>query len=143
MGPGVVVYFQSLKYFTFLFLIMTILSVPSMLFYMSGNMAIPNDLKASLTAISLGNIGATTLACSATKPAPPLEGEIETSAVTFNMQCSYGVLGKIENWGQISAFSYVSCEKYTSDEAEGDEAYDFPIYPNACQWSSMDANSAF
>lgn len=62
-GPGIVTYFQSLKYFTWVFLVMTILSIPSMTFYVSGNMAIPNNLKSAITAISLGNIGASLLAC--------------------------------------------------------------------------------
>jgi hypothetical protein len=133
-GPGLVVYFQSLKYFTSLFIIMTILSLPSMMFYLSGNMTIPSDLKSALTAISLGNIGATTLACNAQNPIPP-EGGPETSKTTFNMQCSYGVLGKLQNWGQVSAFSFVSCEKYTTEIDEGDGSYQFPFYPQTCQWS--------
>jgi hypothetical protein len=42
---------------------MTILSIPSMAFYVSGNMTIPDNLKSAITSISLGNIGASLLAC--------------------------------------------------------------------------------
>ena len=62
-GPGVVVYFQTLKYIGWMFFWMTFLSLPAMAFYVSGNKSIPSDLKAAITAISLGNIGSSNDAC--------------------------------------------------------------------------------
>ena len=62
-GPGVVVYFQTLKYIGWMFFWMTFLSLPAMAFYVSGNKSIPSDLKGAITAISLGNIGSSNDAC--------------------------------------------------------------------------------
>jgi hypothetical protein len=62
-GPGVVVYFQTLKYIGWMFFWMTFLSLPAMAFYVSGNKSIPSDFKGAITAISLGNIGSSNDAC--------------------------------------------------------------------------------
>jgi hypothetical protein len=42
---------------------MTILSVPSMIFYVQGNPTFTSDLKSLITAVSLGNIGSSKLTC--------------------------------------------------------------------------------
>jgi hypothetical protein len=46
---------------------MILMSIPSMLFYASGNLTKTKDLKSALTKISMGNIGASTSACSTGK----------------------------------------------------------------------------
>lgn len=42
---------------------MTVLSIPSMIFYVSGNVNIPADFKNIINALSLGNIGGSKYAC--------------------------------------------------------------------------------
>ena len=55
-----VLYFMFLKYMLLLFLFLSILSIPSLLFYWKGNAADVSDysnVKFALAAFSLGNIG--------------------------------------------------------------------------------------
>jgi hypothetical protein len=59
-GPGIVLYFQILKYLAVVFLLMTILSLPAYFFYWCGNASSTADftnIKYVLAALSLGNIG--------------------------------------------------------------------------------------
>ena len=106
-GPGIVVYFQSLKYFAILFTIMTILSVPSMIFYYSGNLKIPGDLKGAITALSLGNIGGSKLACD-NSDSDLIANTLDYQA-SMSLTCNFGVLDSIKEFGQVSQASYVDC----------------------------------
>jgi hypothetical protein len=120
-----------MKYFSCLFFIMTILSIPSMIFYFSGNLRVPNDLKSMITAISLGNIGASKHACD--------NSESEASGldfkVTFDLACTYGQLDMIEQFGQASAASYIDCnsiEHTSTSETSGNTEKDIAYYPTDC-----------
>ncbi|CDW82912.1 UNKNOWN [Stylonychia lemnae] len=65
MGVGVTVYFKMLKFLMILFLWFFLLSLPSFLFYYSGNQISTEKLtlKHIITAFSLGNIGQASNAC--------------------------------------------------------------------------------
>jgi hypothetical protein len=58
-GTGVVMYFQFLKYLIVVYLLMTLLSLPSIYWFFAANPLTPADLKEFLSLISLGNVGAT------------------------------------------------------------------------------------
>ena len=66
-GSGITLYFQFLKHMTAVFFIMSLLSIPAYIFYLSGNAVgkelDPKNIKNALTAISLGNIGQSGFAC--------------------------------------------------------------------------------
>jgi len=47
-GPGVVAYFQFLKFLILIFFIMSVLAAPSMTFYFSGNNSAVKDFKTLL-----------------------------------------------------------------------------------------------
>ena len=52
-----VLYFMFLKYMTLLFLFMSILSIPSLIFYWKGNVVEYSNLKYGIAAFSIGNLG--------------------------------------------------------------------------------------
>jgi pilus assembly protein TadC len=59
-GPGVVIYFQFIKYWATIMFLLTLFSLPAFIFYYSGNiisrMKNP-DMTDVFTAFTLGNIG--------------------------------------------------------------------------------------
>lgn len=59
-GPGVVIYFQFIKFWTIMMFLVAMLSTPAFIFYFSGNilsaMKKP-DIKDVLTAFTIGNLG--------------------------------------------------------------------------------------
>lgn len=59
MGIGVTAYFKMLKFLMFLFLWFSLISIPSFMFYYTGNdqTAENNSIKYILSAFSLGNVG--------------------------------------------------------------------------------------
>lgn len=63
-GPGIVAYFQFLKYIIRLYWIMALFAVPSMIFYFSGNNQGASDIKTLLFSFSLGNMGSAQNSCS-------------------------------------------------------------------------------
>ena len=65
LGVGVTVYFKMLKYLMLLFLWFTILSIPAMIFYESGDQVKTEklSLKNILSSFSLGNIGQASSSC--------------------------------------------------------------------------------
>lgn len=56
-GMGIVIYFQLLKYMAFMYCLLTVISIPSMVFYFSGNPTDRITLNEIVPALSLGNIG--------------------------------------------------------------------------------------
>jgi hypothetical protein len=59
-GPGVVIYFQFIKFWTIIMFFLTLMSTPAFIFYYSGNIlsGMKNpDLKDALTAFTIGNLG--------------------------------------------------------------------------------------
>lgn len=61
------IYFQFLKYMGALFLCMTILAIPSMLFFFYGTDVKDSSFKSMVTAASLGNLGSSLPTCSSGK----------------------------------------------------------------------------
>jgi hypothetical protein len=77
---------------TCVFFILSVLSIPAYIFYLSGN-AIGNELdpknvKNSLTAISLGNIGQSGYACDYTWQ--------NDGILDFYLSCEFGTLDSID-----------------------------------------------
>ena len=62
-GVGTVLYFQFLKYMGFLFMLMFVLSIPSMLFFIYGTELTDSSLTKVVTAASLGNLGSSKPVC--------------------------------------------------------------------------------
>jgi hypothetical protein len=114
---------------------MTILSLPSMAFYVSGNMTAKKsiDIKSLITAISLGNIGASNSACSYGGYNLNNASNNTTFASNLNatvyLSCAYGTLSALTNFGQVSVASVVDCVSWQQNQG----AYSFPFYPNNCQ----------
>ena len=62
-GVGTVLYFQFLKYIGCLFLMMTVLAIPSMLFFFYGTELEDVAFKKIVTSASLGNLGSSKPVC--------------------------------------------------------------------------------
>ena len=58
-GPGIVIYFQFIKYLAYVFSLFTIFSMPSFILYSSGNINKNSntDIKITFSSLTLGNIG--------------------------------------------------------------------------------------
>ena len=59
VGSAVSLYFKMLKYMALVFLVFSVLSLPTYYFYLSGNQEniLLSDIKTVLSYLSLGNIG--------------------------------------------------------------------------------------
>ena len=66
-GVGSVLYFQFLKYMGALFCAMTVLAIPSMLFFFYGTELTDTSFRKVVTAASLGNLGSSLPSCSSGK----------------------------------------------------------------------------
>ena len=66
-GVGSVLYFQFLKYMGALFCCMTLLAIPSMLFFFYGTELKEKSFRNIVTAASLGNLGSSLPTCSSGK----------------------------------------------------------------------------
>ena len=67
MGVGIVVYFRLLKFLGCMFLLFTVISLPSLIMYQAGNsddVGGTFDSKSTFSKYSLGNLGASTKSCS-------------------------------------------------------------------------------
>ena len=63
-GAGTVMYFQLLKYFFWIFLLLLIVSLPSMAIYYSGNTgSYLSDFKSFISLVSIGNMAQDENAC--------------------------------------------------------------------------------
>ena len=65
-GVGMALYFQFLKHMIYTFFLLSVLSIPSYIFFYSGNssgLAAMDNIKNALMAFSLGNIGQSAYAC--------------------------------------------------------------------------------
>ena len=94
-GMGVVIYFQFLKYMACMFFWMTVMSIPAMVFYWSGNPADSLSMSSVVPALSLGNIGQSETACSSGTY------DRKTGKVEITLTCPFGQLEFITNFGQI------------------------------------------
>ena len=62
-GMGMVIYFQFVKYMACMYCMMTVISIPAMIFYFSGKPAQNFEISSIVPALSLGNIGQSETAC--------------------------------------------------------------------------------
>jgi hypothetical protein len=95
-GVGIALYFQFLKHMIYTFFILSLLSIPSYIFFFSGNssgVAALDNIKNTLTAFSLGNIGQSAYACNSAQ----MDANRRINVTLF---CSYGYLAQIETLGQ-------------------------------------------
>ena len=74
-----------------LYFIMGILSIPSLIFYASGNTVKEIIDNNTIAKLSLGNIGQSNTACSL--------ASIQDGVIPINFSCEYGTLGAITNFG--------------------------------------------
>lgn len=96
-GVGIALYFQFLKHMIYTFFLLSILSVPSYIFFYSGNssgVAALDNIKNTLTAFSLGNIGQSAYACNSAQL------DQAKNQINVTLFCSYGYLAEIETLGQ-------------------------------------------
>ena len=102
-GMGVVIYFQFVKYMACMFFWMTVMSIPAMAFYWSGNPADSYTASTVIPALSLGNIGASGNACSSGTY------DRRKNLVEITLKCPFGQLSSITNFGQIGGGTIVQC----------------------------------
>ena len=130
-GTGVVIYFQFLKFLMILYFLLGALSLPAFIFYYSGNtISSSSDLKSTLSALSLGNIGeckdvilqSLTIAGSACNSAQM----INTTTASISLFCAQGTLSSIVELGQTMTTSNVAC-----GTADGN----FHFVPQTCSYS--------
>jgi hypothetical protein len=76
---------------------MTLLAVPSMLFYISAKPSFSSDLNSVIQALSLGNIGGSKLTCETGNSNPVINGTDYSS--TIDLECSKGYLNTIKEFG--------------------------------------------
>ena len=100
---GVVIYFQFVKYMACMFFWMTVMSIPAMAFYWSGNPADSYTASTVIPALSLGNIGASGNACSSGTY------DRRKNLVEITLKCPFGQLSGITNFGQIGGGTIVQC----------------------------------
>ena len=79
---------------------LSVLSVPTYIFYFSGNSSSDHSLKYILAAFSLGNIGQSQYACNSA----------QLSDRSLSLFCNYGTLYGLSDFGQTLASNNVSCK---------------------------------
>ena len=84
---------------------MTLISLPSMIFYWSGSPAQEYSLSTVVPALSLGNIGQSEYACSSSTY------DRTSRQVEITLTCPFGSLDAIQNFGQIPKNQQVSCNQ--------------------------------
>jgi hypothetical protein len=97
-GSGIVLYFQFLKYLGCVFFVLSLLSLPSMFFFYSGNMSHEGSMKGIITALSMGNIGEARTACSTGRYQDIRFGN-NNPTLTISLTCANGYLDEIEEFG--------------------------------------------
>jgi len=126
-GPGVVLYFQFLKYIGCLYMVLCVLSIPALMVYYSGNTAYRFDFKGLIVKTSLGNIGVARPACN-------------TGDSVIYLQCANGYFDKLTNFGTVSKTTEINC---VDDSASVLQKFEFS--PNTCQldqWSREEIERA-
>lgn len=98
-------YFQFLKHMIYTFFVLSLLSIPSYIFFFSGNssgLAAMDNIKNALTAFSLGNIGQSAYACNSAQ----MDANRTMNVTLF---CSYGYLAQVETLGQSLTTQNSTC----------------------------------
>ena len=79
-----------------MYCIMTLISIPSMVFYFSGNPTERLSMRDLIPALSLGNIGQSETACSSGIYEP------SSNQVEITISCPFGKLDEVTSFGQVS-----------------------------------------
>lgn len=110
-GAGIVLYFQFMKYMICLFVLLSILSIPSILLFASGNLTAPMNVKDAIVVTSLGNIGQIEPACSREQTQT-----INNKEERFiNLRCKSGKLGELMRFGQMPVKEALGCQNIGYD----------------------------
>jgi len=128
---GMVIYFQFLKFMATMYCIMTVISIPSMVFYFSGNPTDRLSMSDLIPALSLGNIGQSETACASGIYEP------STSLVEITINCPFGKLDEVTSFGQVSFGQFIQCalaKEAAKEEGIPLSEYDFGFYPERCSY---------
>lgn len=102
LGPGISLYFKFTKHLILLYLFLTIITIPHVVFYILGGTQEYEDSK-TITSFfgltTLGNLGSAQTMCDS--------GSSFTSSVS--LFCNYGVIDSIEVFGEEKADGSSSC----------------------------------
>lgn len=107
LGVGVSLYFKFIKYAIWIFMIMSILSIPALTFFIGSSRDTENTnvgIYTALASTTLGNLGSSRSSCTST------EGLATPGTSESTFICSYGELREIELFGVKNEES--SCENY-------------------------------
>jgi hypothetical protein len=102
MGVGVSLYFKFTKYLIIIYLFLSIITIPHIVFYILGGTDTYNNSKtiASFFGMTtLGNLGGATTMC----------GSGTNFASTVNLFCDYGTIGSIDILGEARSDGTSTC----------------------------------
>lgn len=138
-GAGVVAYFQFLKFMIWLFLLMTICAIPSMIFFYSGNKNTSDNFRSLLVQFSLGNIGYESPACNTgTYVTTSSSNGKSESIAEIQMQCSYGTMESMTSFGQVSVNDVIKCKEIATATTMSDQVVFYPSTCESDQWTKDD-----
>ena len=129
-GIGTVLYFQMLKYLGCMFLLMFFLSIPAICFFFYGTELTDASFTKIVTAASLGNLGTSKPVCKT--GVYDLTSGVNPQAGIF-LDCPFGTLYSITEFGQLSKEVEVDCDKAT--EFIGTAESGFSFYPPDCDYN--------
>ena len=100
-----VLYFHFIKYLMTLFLVASILAIPSMAFFIAGYQEISSvggaqdeSIKGWLSVISMSNLGQLNYACNFDS-IKENSTSVDRTNLTFDVFCSYGVFFELQDFG--------------------------------------------
>lgn len=108
-GEGIVSYFQLLKYMSILYFVAAVVSIPTMLFYSSGNSEFSQlnilEPESLIQWLSLAALGDSNIACGSGvfDTTPKEDGSSQGFTAQIPIQCQYGELESILDFGQLPA----------------------------------------
>ena len=127
-GVGITVYFKFLKYMACIFFLLTILSLPSMVFYFNGT-AIPDySISSIATSLSLGNLGQAQKVCGYAGFTLEGKGKKKLYESSIYLTCPFGTLDGIEVFGQMYSETEPKCARHILPETN-DKYKPVEIYP--------------
>lgn len=116
-------------------MLMTILSIPTMLFFFYGTELADSGFKNVAAAASLGNLGSSQPVCTTARFDLVSESRsLNNPYVQFKLSCPFGELWEINEFGQLSVSTVVDCEAATSLQEDGDAWHD-AFYPPDCSYT--------
>jgi hypothetical protein len=110
IGLGAVLYLYTMKAFAWLFLLLTLLNIPLMIFYVNGQGPYAKERVSSgqftdvFAQLSIGNLGVTGFACS--------NFNLAAAHPTLRWNCPYGTMRELFSFG-MQKLDNQSCTKST------------------------------